>query len=233
VSSVSGVQDVWAPILKDPSPVSLVLPDLSKSNFLPQAQETEKTSVLTHIRNNRIVDFNDSVALAELAGLLGKWNKPYNVLLSSDSTFEDLQGGPTILIGAVDNPWTMRVLEPLPYSVARKGDSMTFEIVGKHRSAQPGWSIDLTQAFEKVEQDYGIVARETDTMTGRPVLIIAGLGQNGTTAGIRLLTDPTLEREITAAAPKGWSGRNLEVVFRTQIIDDRFGPPIIVAREYW
>jgi hypothetical protein len=233
VSTASTAGGMWAPILNDPNAVSLVIPDLSKSDFLPQAQETEKTSVLSHIRNDRIVDFNDSVALAQLSGMLGKWNKPYSVLLSSDTTFEELQSGPSILIGAVDNPWTMRFLEPLPYSVARKGDSMTFEIVSKQRSTQPDWSIDLTQPFEKLQQDYGIVARETDTMTGRPVLIIAGLGQNGTTAGIRLLNDPTLEREINAAAPKGWSGRNLEVVFRTQIINDKFGPPIIVAREYW
>jgi hypothetical protein len=224
---------VWDPLLRDPNAVSLILPDVSKSDLVPQPQENDKTSVLAHIRNNRLVDFNDSIALAQLSGLLGRWNKPYSVLLSSESTFEELQAGPTILIGAVDNPWTMRFLEPLPYSVMRKGDSLTYAIMGKQRATQPDWSIDLMQPFEKLQQDYGIVAREMDTMTGRPVLIVAGLGQNGTTAGIRLLSDPVLEREITEAAPKGWSGRNLEVVFRTQIIDDKFGPPVILAREYW
>jgi hypothetical protein len=232
-SRTSNAGQVWEPLLHDPNPVSLVLPDLSKTDFLPQARETADTSVLSHIRENRLVDFNDSVALARLSGMLGGWNKPYRVLLSSETTFEDLQSGPGILIGAVDNPWTMRFLEPLPYSIARHGDTLTFEILGRKPGMQHGWSIDLSQPFEKLQQDYGILARETDTMTGRPALILAGLGQNGTLAGLRLLSDPAVEAEMTAAASKGWSGRNFEIVFRTQIIADKFGPPVIVAREYW
>ncbi|WP_041598096.1 hypothetical protein [Granulicella tundricola] len=155
------------------------------------------------------------------------------MLLSSDASFQDLQSGPTILIGAVDNPWTMRLLQQLPYGVVRKGETMTFEIAGKPRTNDTGWSIDLNQPFAQVQQDFGIVARQTDTMTGRPVMIVAGLGQNGTAAGIRLLADPALAGQITAAAPRSWSGRNLEVVFRTQIINDQFGPPVVVAADYW
>jgi hypothetical protein len=226
-------RDVWAPIVKNANPVSVVVADLSKAGLTPQVRETEKTSVLSHIRESRTVDFNDSVALAQLSGLLGRWKKPYTVVLSSEVSYEDLQSGPSLLIGAVDNPWTMRFLEPLPYSVARQGNSMTYGIVSKKNPALTSWSIDLAQPYEKVEQDFGVVVRETDTMTGKPVLILAGLGQNATAAGVRLLTDPALEQELVTQAPKDWSGRNLEVVFSTQIIDDKFGPPIIVAREYW
>ncbi|RXH54683.1 hypothetical protein [Granulicella sibirica] len=225
--------DVWAPIRTSPNPIALVLADVSKSALLPAARETANTSVFVHIRDNRLVDFNDSVALGKLAGTLGSWNRPYTTLLSSETSFEDLQHGPAILLGAVDNPWTMRFLEPLPYSVTRRGESMTYAITSNRKQADPAWSIDLAQPFASLQQDYGVVAREMDTMTAKPVLIVAGLGQNGTTAGIQLLTDPALARSIMANAPKGWAGRNLEIVFRTQIIDDRFGPPVILAREYW
>jgi hypothetical protein len=225
--------DVWTPIRSSANPVTLVLADVSKVALQPAARETGDTSVLVHIRDNRLVDFNDSVALGNLAGALGHWNLPYKISLSSETSFEELQHGPTILIGAVDNPWTMRFLEPLPYSVVRRGEGMTYAIRGNRKQADPAWLIDLTQPFAALQQDYGIVAREMDTMTGKPVLMVAGLGQNATTAGIQLLTDPVLARSITANAPKGWSGRNLEIVFRTQIIDDRFGPPVILACEYW
>jgi len=231
--AMANAADVWAPIRSSANPVALVLADVSKTDLLPAARETPNTSVLVHIRDNRLVDFNDSVALGKLAGTLGSWNRPYSTLLSSETSFEDLQHGPVILIGAVDNPWTMRFLQPLPYSVARRGDSVTYAITGNRKPADPTWSVDLAQPFAALLQDYGIVVREMDTMTGKPVLIVAGLGQNGTTAGIQLLTDPTLARSITANAPKGWSGRNVEIVFRTQIINDRFGPPVIVASEYW
>jgi hypothetical protein len=231
--TVAKVADVWKPIRRSADPVSLVLADLSKTELLPAERETANTSVLVHIRNNRLVDFSDSVALGELAGILGSWNRPYTILLSSETSFEDLQHGPAILIGAVDNPWTMRFLQPLPYSVARRGESMTYAITGNRKPADTTWSVDLAQPFAALQQDYGIVVREMDTMTGKPVLIVAGLGQNGTTAGIQLLTDPQLARSITANAPREWSGHNVEIVFRTQIIDDRFGPPVIVACEYW
>lgn len=231
-ASAVGNNAIVSPLLNDPRPVTLVLPDLSKAELLPETQETQSTTVLTHIRNNRIVDFNDSVVLAQLASILGRANKPHRVMLSSDASFEDLQTGPSILIGAVDNPWAMRFLEPLPYSVKRRGTSMTFEIAGK-KNGSASWSIDLSEPFGNVQEDYGVVVREMDSMTGRPVLVVAGLGQNGTSAGMRLLAEPALARQITAAAPKAWSGRNLEVVFRTQVIHDNFGPPVIVASEYW
>lgn len=233
MSGAQPTSDVLTPLLRDPNPVAIVLPDISKAQLVAPSEENDDTTVMSHIRYSRLVDFNDSVALAQLTGMLGRQSKLYNVLLSSDATFEDLQRGPVILIGAVDNPWTLRFLQPLPYNVLRRGETLTFDIVGRDHSTQHGWSLDLTQSFEKLQQDYGIIVRQTDSMTGRPVLIVAGLGQNGTAAGIRLLSDPALEGEITAQAPKGWSGKNVEVVFKTQIIADKFGPPVIVAREYW
>ncbi|MDE1163132.1 MAG: hypothetical protein PW792_14500 [Acidobacteriaceae bacterium] len=223
----------WSAILQDPNPALLVVPDLSQANILPRPAENPDTSILAHITDSHLVDFNDSLALSKLSGKLGQAGKPFTLKLSSDATYSDLQLGPTVLIGAADNPWSLRLLQPLPFSVAQRGDSWTYDILRRDKPAEHSWFVDFSQPYTHLQQDYGIVARLSDTMTGHPVLIVAGLGQNGTTAAVRLLTDPELQKVIEKMAPPGWSGKNLEIVFRTQIIQDRFGPPEVVDKAFW
>ncbi|MFC6646306.1 hypothetical protein ACFQBQ_12065 [Granulicella cerasi] len=223
----------WSAVLSDPNPALIVIPDLSKSDLAPKAPESAETTILAHITNSHLVDFNDSVALSNIAAKLGKLEKHFSVRLSSETTYTDLQNGPSILVGAADNPWCLRLMEPLPFRIARRNDTLFFDILQRDKPGVHAWFVDLTQPYTSLQQDYGIVARLSDTMTGRPVLIVAGIGQNGTTAGIRLLTDPELQRVVAAAAPRNWAGRNFEIVFKTQIIQDRFGPPEIVEKAFW
>ena len=60
------------------------------------------------------------------------------------------------------------------------------------------------------------------------VVIAGGLYIFGTEAAGKFLTDPQLEN-LTAAIPMSHTGRDLQIVLRTDVIDGIPGPPKIVA----
>jgi len=91
----------------------------------------------------------------------------------------------------------------------------------------------LAQAPDHSVEDYAIVARIFDQTTGRPVLVAAGLGANGTAAAAEFLLDPARTAELTAHAPRDWQRLNMEAVIRTQILDNHAGPPHLVACTFW
>jgi cysteine synthase len=93
--------------------------------------------------------------------------------------------------------------------------------------------VDLSQPPDHASEDFALVARIFDQTTGRPVLVVAGLGANGTTAAVQFLLDPARTAELTAHAPRNWQRLNMEAVVRTQILDNHAGPPHLVVCTFW
>jgi hypothetical protein len=222
---------IWRPILKDPGPVLFVLPDLSQSNLTARSARDDQTTLRDHLLQGRIVDFGDSVAMSRLAAYLTREKKGFDVQLSSEVSYTRLQEGPAIFIGGLDNDWTMRVLEPLRFHMERRGSTLVYQILDRQQPQQ--WFLDLGKPFGTVTADYAIVASVFDKTTGRPILIVAGLGANGTMAAANFLEDPRYTVQLEKAIPVGWKGGNMELVIQTQVIDDRAGPPQLIAQTFW
>jgi hypothetical protein len=224
---------IWRPILKDPGAVLFVLPDLSQASLAARFQQDEQTNLRDHLLQGRIVDFGDSVAMSRLATYLTREKKGFDVQLSSEVSYTRLQEGPAIFIGGLDNAWTMRVLEPLRFYMERRDSSLVYEILDRNQPEGRQWSLDLAKPFAKVTVDYAIVASVFDKTTGRPILIVAGLGGNGTMAAANFLEDPRYTVQLEKAIPRGWKGGNMELGLQTQVIDDKAGPPQVIAQTFW
>jgi hypothetical protein len=127
----------------------------------------------------------------------------------------------------------MRVTEPLRYHFAQLPNSHVYAIQDRNHPDQGGWHVDLAPSAGSAAEDYAIVARIFDQTTGRPVLVVAGLGANGTAAAAEFLLNPARTAELTAHAPRNWQRMNMEAVLRTQILDNHAGPPHLVACSFW
>ena|SRR5579859_2404468 len=231
-SAHSADRQLWAPILQEPGQVQLVVADLSASLNTPQVQQPIQAGGLFDLlRMGEIVNYRDSLAQTDLVAFLSRHNKPYRLELSSQASYPDLQRSASILVGGLDNVWTVRVTEPLRYHFVRRGTRYTYAIEDREHPEQGGWSVDLAQPSQA--QDYAIVARIFDTTTGRPVLVVAGIGANGTAAAAQFLVEPERAAELTSHAPRKWQHLNMEAVIRTQIIDNHAGPPHVVACYFW
>jgi hypothetical protein len=82
-------------------------------------------------------------------------------------------------------------------------------------------------------RDYAIVARFTDSNTGKLAVIVAGIARGGTIAAGEFLTDPNDLNQLMRAAKAAGDKKNMEVVLSTQIIDGEPGSPKMEAVYFW
>jgi hypothetical protein len=82
------------------------------------------------------------------------------------------------------------------------------------------------------KNDYAIVARLDDTNTGVPVLIEAGLGNDGSLAASESITSGALMARVTNE-PQCRGKSNFEAVVGTDIIDEKSGPPHVLRLNCW
>jgi hypothetical protein len=125
------------------------------------------------------------------------------------------------------------VLEPLRFYMERRDSTLVYEIVDRKQPDRRQWSLDLAKPFATVTVDYAIVASIFDKTAGRPILIVAGLGANGTIPAANFLEDPRYTMQLEKAIPAGRKGGNMELVIQTQVIDDKAGPPQLIAQTFW
>ena len=81
--------------------------------------------------------------------------------------------------------------------------------------------------------DYALIARFWDTVTDNWILVLAGLGRNGTDAASQFVTSPHYVQLLRDRLGEDLRDRNVEVVLRVDVIDGKTGPPSIVAAHVW
>lgn len=220
----------WAPILKSPARVTLCVgsPDAvgTATRDLPPA-----ASVYEDLQRSGRLGTANVVTLIRLAGPLENHHKDFRLELASQASFPELREGPVVLVGALDNAWTVRLTEPLRYGFAM--DENTMSIVDHKNPATTRWSVSLKQAPSSLPSDFAIIARYQDATLDQPVVLAAGLSREGTEAAGEILSNPALLRTLFQNAPRNWSTVNLEAVVQTQVIEGHPGPSRVVAVEYW
>ena len=182
---------------------------------------------------DRYVALDDAICLVRLTSLLEKYHKPYRIRAERFTSFADLRDTPAVLIGAFDNPWTLRTTSQLRFTFSKDGErdiGMVFDrqhpenTACKLTNSWPNWDVPI---------DYAIVSRLLDPATDRPVIIAAGLTQYGTIGAGEFLTNPEYFSEAVRQFPRDWQKRNLQVVLRVPVVNRISGRPRILATHVW
>jgi hypothetical protein len=178
------------------------------------------------------VGFVDAAAMLEVARLFRSRGKEINLRRGGTLTLEEIRKGPVVLIGS-NNPWTTRLMSslrfhieyPAPYSIAlRDREKPTEKLFSADLSATPAAGHT---------QSYAIISRFVDRLTEHPVIILAGLGKEGTIAAGEFATQAKYLALLDQRAPKGWTKGNLQIVISAEVINGNSGPPVIVAIHSW
>jgi hypothetical protein len=173
----------------------------------------------------------DVVTLARSIVPLVPRNGEFRVLGASSTGFAQLREGPFVLIGAFDNPWTLRITQDLPFGF--EYDNHLRKVVDRKSASKRFWTLRWEVPNTKLAEDYAVVARIHDTVTGQPVIVLAGILGEGTQAASEVVSNPAYLNELLKKAPKEWDKLNLEAVISTHVIDGHPGPPTVVAVETW
>ena len=236
--ALNSVPDLWASFLNANSPI-LVCIDTHQLPLPTSARGgAEDKKFANMVLRKQIIALDDAAVLASMGAMLGRKEIPFRVVGAEQTSLSDLRRQPVILIGAIDNKWTIRLTQDLRYRIEvanPPGSGSEKEPVASIVDSQhpdTRWSTDLSVPFNAWKSDHGVIARVDDVTTGVPVLIEAGLGNAGTLAASELIASGGLSADL-ANEPSCRGKKNFEAVIETQIIDTKSGPPHVLRLTCW
>jgi hypothetical protein len=193
--------------------------------------ESAETNFSDHMAGpNHHVSVATATALANIAGILRQHGTIYEIKEDNETSLTDMHTRPLILIGANNNAWTMRLVSSLRF---RFLPGPMAQIQDTKNLRNTDWIIDLSKPYPTISTDYAIVARYYDPTTEGPVMVIAGIGTYGTEAASAFTVTPQYLEQIARQLPVGWENRNIELVLKTEVIDGKAGPPLLVSSAVW
>jgi len=228
----------WEPVISSANPATFCLGEPAKN--LDEATidnydapisppPPEKLYVRLHYAGD--LALADVITLTRTVAELEAHHKTFRVVPASEASFEQLREGPIVLIGAFDNIWTLRVTQKLRFGFESR-DGVALLVDRKSKQAT-SWATAWDLPYQKLSRDYAIVARIHDNTTGQPVIIAAGISEEGTEAAGEVLYNPVYLNSLVSKLPPDWQQRNVEAVIETQVIQGHSGPPNVLATETW
>lgn len=239
VEPPSNMDKFWEPFLSSPGTTTFCLGEPAKNIDMdsinsfeaPVAASSEPQQLYVRLHLSGNLALADVITLTRAAAALETRHKAFRVVPASEASFAQLREGPIVLIGAFDNIWTLRVTQKLRFGFESKnGEAL---LVDRKSGDRTTWSTAWDLPYQKLSKDYAIVARIHDNTTGQPVIIAAGISEEGTEAAGEILYNPVYLDSLLAKAPANWEKMNMEAVIETQVIEGHSGPPNILAVETW
>jgi hypothetical protein len=182
-------------------------------------------------KNLSVVAINDAIAMANIAALLSNQKRQFTVQGEAGTTYEDLQKGPSVLLGAFNNDWSLYLTRNLRFHFLQNTDGFQWIEDQKDPSGKIGLQKTDEDTFGPTE--YGLIARVTDPETKQPVVVLAGVTPVGTIAAGQFITNPQLLSESLKALPVGWESKNVELLFSVNVVENEPGTPHIAGFDVW
>jgi hypothetical protein len=120
----------------------------------------------------------------------------------------------------------------LRYHYEWHADTHTGFILDRQNPANRSWRHDSNIPYSEITEGYALVSRFVDPLTEKMVVVVGGMGRDGTIAASEFVSDPHYLDMLNARA-KNWDKKNLQVVLATEIVTGTTGPPRILAAYAW
>jgi hypothetical protein len=222
VANDTSVDRFWQPLRVSSTP-AIICPGaviFSANGFKGIAQAEKKDEY-------PYTSISTAGVIANLVDLFAKYHMEYVVQPTSTITLTDMTRHPVVLIGAYDNEWTLRLLNDLRFRFAANPERQIYD----EKNPSTIWVRPKGMPF-KDQDDFAIVARFHDKLTDNTVIVIAGVGKNGTEAAARFVTTSRYI-DLLNQQVKDWASKNLEIVIKTKVVDSKTGAPSIEAVHVW
>jgi len=225
----------WNPILSSRAPILLCIGNVEGGrrplDVMPVLSPTLSLSDF-HNSPSETVNVYDAFTSAKFAGLIQASGQRFDFASQSDATFTDLQKGPTILVGLLNNSWTERLVNRLRFTVEQPTPNQV-SIRDRNNPQNHDWSVNYSTPYLDLTRDYALVLRMVDPKTEQMVVVAAGITVFGTSAAADFLTSRREMKKLAAVAPPGWENKNMEIVLATDVIRGKSGPATVIAAQFW
>jgi hypothetical protein len=219
----TAVDEFWAPVLSQQGPVllctgSVVFAQGKFSGVVTAGKDIDYPFVSMQIVS----------AVAQLSSLLERSGASTELVSSASIPLTDLRDHSLILLGGYNNQWTMRLLDPLRFHFTQE----PVESIVDKTQPLAHWSRDRSVPYSSAD-DYALVARFRDPTTGSWVVVLAGLGRNGTEAAAHFVASPDYVQLLKNTLRKNLGQGNIEALLKVSVIDGKTGAPSILAAYAW
>jgi hypothetical protein len=194
----------------------------------PASDSTFASTYLAYEKQDENVVFSDALATLRISNYLAARHRRSTFRPNALATLDDLRQGPVVLVGGLDNQWTLRAIAPLRYRFAGT-DQEQYWIMDTKNPAMKDWRLEPKTQLADVKRDYAIIARIHDESTGQIEMIVAGIGMSGTAAAGEFMIDPQQIKELRRRVGPGFRDHDFEVVLSTDVVNGIAGTPRILA----
>jgi hypothetical protein len=246
----SALDQFWNPVLKPRLTITFCLPSDAAGSRIAGAAgilsyslpaqstnpavsaDTTNPSFLDYEKNGENVVFSDVLATMRISNWIASRNGEQRLRLENSTTLDDLQQGPTILIGGLDNAWTLRAIAHLRYRF-QGTDQEQYWVTDTKNPGSRTWEVDLKTQYPAVKRDFAVIARLHDDSTRQVQVIVAGIGMSGTAAAGEFMVNPNRLEELRKRVGHGFQDHDFEAVLGTDVVNGIPGSPKILAVEVW
>ena len=237
----SSLEEVWSPLLTSSKPILfcmggsrlITFPGGSQLGEL-QSGADEDSFLQALADKNDFVPFSDVLILSRFSSLVQAHGHAFRIQNFRTTVSSQLREGPVVLIGALNNDWTLNRTSSLRFHFEGLRDpNSVYWIADRQHPESRAWQISAHAQKSDVLKDYAIAARFTDEGTGQVVLVAAGIAGSGTRAAGEFLTDEEDLKQLADTARADWSKKNFEVVLSSQVVNGIQGKPKVEAKTFW
>jgi hypothetical protein len=224
VGSPQPVDQFWAPVLRGPGTTlicsgGVVFEPRNFSGVQTAGKDIEYPFVSMQI----------AAAIGKVSGLLEREGATVQMQSCAPTPLTEMRERPVVLLGGYNNEWTLRLQSPLRYQFAPEINPSIID----REQPQVRWARDRTLPYSSAD-DYALVVRFRNTTTDSTIVLLAGLGRNGTEAAAQFVTSPhymeLLKEKIGSGA---LVDKNIEVVLKISVIEGKTGAPSIEQVQVW
>jgi hypothetical protein len=248
----AAIDEMWKPFLANRGKAVFCLPIRAKSGVSVAAEagilvgdnpatqdhtptsgptKSASTGALTFLDYEVLgenVVFSDLLATLHISNYLATHHRESEFRPDAETTLDDLRKGPVILVGGLDNQWTLRALSSMRYRFAGTYQEQ-YWIVDTKNPASREWGLNLKEPLANIHRDYAIIARLRDDATGQIEMIVAGIGMSGTAAAGEFLVDSQQMDELRRKVGPGFKDREFEAVLSMDVVNGIAGSPRILT----
>jgi hypothetical protein len=204
--------------------------------FEARGPTVAEASLAAMIQQNIQPHYMVSPTMARAATLLSSYlasvGKASQMRMADSTSFIDLRSEPTIMLGAFNNEWTLRMTKKLPF--AFEGVVGKTWTIREHAAPWRTWTIpDSAVNPAPMERDYALISRVFEKETGQPFIALGSLGSAGSEAAAECLTSTECVEAVARNAPGGWERKNVQIVITAKVVSGTPAAPEVLAVRVW